>query len=56
MDVGRFVPTINWKNCWKPKSKDMAISSRALRQFKEGSETKDTTVNLKHPTLSRVKI
>ena len=27
----------NLVNCWKPKSKDMAISSQALK--KEGSET-----------------
>lgn len=38
-----------WKNCWKAKSIDMLISSRALWKYKEGSETKDTKVSLQHP-------
>lgn len=32
-------------NCWKAKGKPMPISSQALWKYKEGSETRDTTVS-----------
>jgi hypothetical protein len=48
----------NWMNCWKPKSKDKAISSEAIDHSIERSETTggkmdflNNQISVRHLTL-----